>query len=247
MSLIENIAEGSIWGDGFGSNSTIPEPDWRVSAQESSLDTTTSLNTLATGRNRTGGYSEGMNLGIFGEQKSYKDRLNSITGEVRYSYSGGYNSRYDYDKDNGIAGYDIVGIKGSQVEQMRESIRAYVDRVQRTMEDALNQNANETKKAIRGEDAIAAVNEYVAKVKTYCQNIISSMLIFSDKLADVGNAWNKAQQTMASDVKVTTGSFSEGKTYSENVQYTGDTSSTASSTVLGGGASGPKFQVTYDQ
>lgn len=197
--------------------------NWNVEATKSSLDTSAALSGLQEGRNRTND--------SFLSQVGDALTLNSYTQKEHTAHNpiGSYVDMLtfgltDYSKEWGASwttGYDIVGIKGSMVGPMRESIRSYVARVQRTLEDALGTNSEEVRKAIRGEDAIAEVNKYIDKVKIYCENVISALLVFSDKLADVGNAWNAAQQKAASTVSATTGAFSEGTMYTENIQYTG--------------------------
>ena len=203
--------------------------DWNVGATKSSLDTSTALEQMKDGRNRKdllGGtlYDRGANLGGYGEKTKTE---HNGWGSVIDGSPWGRMFGTDYSKQWGetyTTGYDIVGIKGSMVESMRESIREYVARVQNTMTTALEPTYTEAKKAIRGDDAINEVNKYIEKVRTYCENVISSLLVFSDKLADVGNAWNTAQQNMGATISASTGAFSEGTAYSEQVQYTGDTS-----------------------
>ena len=104
---------------------------------------------------------------------------------------------------------------------MRNAIREYVTRVQNTVDQTLNTNDAELNKAVRGSEVKNAVNEYIDKVKLYCQNVTSGLLVFSDKLADVGNAWITATENMASNVKSTTSSFSEGSAYVDDQQYRG--------------------------
>lgn len=122
-----------------------------------------------------------------------------------------------------VTGYDIVGINGGQIENMRQTIREYVQRVQTKVDTTLNSSLEQARNAFRGEDAIAAVNSYIDKIKSYCMNMTSSLLGFSDKLADAGNAWITAQANIASNVTASTGAFSEGTAYTETVQYNGAT------------------------
>ena len=174
--------------------------DWNTEATKSNFETTNTLRNYQEGRNRY----ESTHSKIFGN-----------SGELNF---GGYGQNIHF--NNVIAtGYDIVGIKGSEVENMRNAIRDYVSNVQKEMDTKLSTSLEEARKAFRGDDVLSELNKYIDKVKLYCQNVISGLLVFSDKLADVGNAWQKAQQSMGGDISATTGAFSEGTAYSDDVQY----------------------------
>jgi len=181
--------------------------DWNTETTKSSFETDTVLSNYQQGRGRTdaGGSYDGYTL--HSNLSASTDPGALISNAVKV-FSG-----------NAVAGYNLVGIKATEVENMRESIRQYVANVQKVMDQALSTNAEELNKAVRGGEVEKAVNEYVDKVKAYCQNVISGLLVFSDKLADVGNAWVAATQNMAGDVRSTTGAFAEGSQYTESVQY----------------------------
>jgi len=56
-------------------------------------------------------------------------------------------------------------------------------------------------------------------------------------IADVGNAWIKAQENIGSNVKTATGNFSAGTKYTEDVTYSGSsTAGPAAGAVAGVGA-----------
>ena len=114
--------------------------------------------------------------------------------------------------------YSIVGIKAAQVEPMRQSIRTYVANIESYLEEALgNANAN-MDTAFRGSALQESVQSYLTKVKDYCNNLCSTLLAFSDKLADVSNAWLAATQAMSGNVSDAAGAFSAGTKYSDNMQ-----------------------------
>ena len=127
---------------------------------------------------------------------------------------------YD-DFEKKISGYNIIGINGNEVPRMREAIEEYVQNIQTYLEEAIIATEEQIAKAFRGGEAEAAVKQYLEKVKAYIHNVVSTLNAFSDKLADVGNAWVKAQSNIASNVNTSTGSFSEGNTYSTTIQYSG--------------------------
>ena len=172
---------------------------WETEATKSSFDTNSALNTMMEGRQR-GDVSGNYSLNTGGYQQ----------GTLREVWLGGQQV---------TTGYDMIGINGNQVESMRESIRAYVSNIQSVVESTLSTSSSEAYKAFRGEDAITAVNQYIDKVKLYCQNVTSTLLAFSDKLADVGNAWKTAQANIAGTVNSSTAGFSEGTAYQESVTY----------------------------
>ena len=117
--------------------------------------------------------------------------------------------------------YSIVGIKAAQVEPMRQSIRTYVKNIESYLNDALgNANAN-MDTAFRGSALQESVQSYLTKVKDYCNNLCSTLLAFSDKLADVSNAWLAATQAMSGNVSDATGAFSAGTRYSDDMDATG--------------------------
>ena len=207
---------------------------WNVEATKSSLNTSAALDGLQDGRNRNLGdrikyQTLDANLGRYGEktEKVYNSSGDAFASGLFDPFNLGYGDKI-VDLWGGTTevtkGYDIVGIKGTMVEPMRESIRGYVESVQKVMNTALDAVPEEARKAFRGEEALVEINKYIEKVRAYCQNVISALLVFSDKLADVGNAWNAAQQNMATTISSTTGAFSEGSAYTEGVQYTGPAS-----------------------
>lgn len=122
---------------------------------------------------------------------------------------------------NTISGYNMVGINGGEVTNMRNAVVDYVVAVQKSVEDAIKNAEDGIDDAFRGADARAAVIEYLEKVKLYITNLISQLESFADKIADVGNAWIAAQESFGSSVKSATGNFSEGTAYTQNVTYNG--------------------------
>jgi len=191
-------------------NDNTVSTDWRTAVQSSNLSTTDTLRGYQEGRNRQDG--------------NFVQQLGSFVSDARTI--GGY-------KESGLnlnigplsldfrTGYNLVGIKATEVENMRNAIRDYVARVQAKVNETLESNDAKLREAVRGAKVIEEVNAYIDKVKLYCQNVTSGLLVFSDKLADVGNAWITATENMASTVSSTTGAFSEGSRYTDNVQYRG--------------------------
>lgn len=178
---------------------------WETATTSSTHDAQAALNTHTGNRNRDTSSTGGLNFGGYDSRAVYGS-----------TYMRGRNEMSDLVH----GGYDMVGIVGTQVEPMRESIRTYVNDVQTVLADAIANAETGMNDAFRGVDAQAAVKEYLAKVKLYVNNLVTQLLSFSDKLADVGNAWQKAQENIGATVKTSTGSFSEGTAYVDNVTYT---------------------------
>ncbi len=176
---------------------------WNTETTVSQHDSNTALNTQIGGRNRDTFETSGLNFGGY-EYSEAKELWNDWLG----SSFGTMN-----------AGYDMVGIAGPEVENMREAIRAYVSNVQNVLKKVIEDSSNGINAAFRGSQAQEAVISYLEKVRLYINNLTSDLLSFSDKLADVGNAWKKAQEAIAGNINTSTGSFSEGTAYTENVTY----------------------------
>lgn len=192
---------------------------WETQATASGFDANAARNSIMEGRQR-GNESQNFGLGLNtgGFEQSSHTTVSEGTGDylLRGFTFGLYDGR---EYNTTTSGYDIVGINGNQVEPMRQSIRDYVSEVQGLIDTTLSTSADQARNAFRGEEAIAAVNAYIDKIKDYCKNITSTLLAFSDKLADVGNAWKAAQENIAGNVNSSTGTFSEGTAYTESVQY----------------------------
>lgn len=217
---------------------------WETQTTASTHEAQASLNAQVKGRNRDsvsmfdglsgvdfGGYQQQSNtLGGMGAGLAISNTLfpaNPFASAAGIAIGGGIGSTQ-------ITGYDMVGIVGSQVGPMRDSIAVYVSKIQKYVEEAIEKADAGMNSAFRGVDAQREVKAYLEKVKLYITNLISQLISFSDKLADVGNAWIKAQENIGSSVNASTGAFSEGTAYTESVTYQG----TGTSTGITGGSGG---------
>ena len=188
---------------------------WETQATASGFDANAARNSIMEGRQRG---NESQNFGLGLNTGGFEQTSSTHHHDVGINWFGVDWGGNDYTTTT-TSGYDIVGINGNQVEPMRQSIRDYVSEVQGLIDTTLSTSADQARNAFRGEEAIAAVNAYIDKIKDYCKNITSTLLAFSDKLADVGNAWRAAQENIAGNVNSSTGTFSEGTAYTESVQY----------------------------
>ena len=182
--------------------------NWDSEVAASQYDADQALNSHISGRNREDGSIQGSIANL----ASATDSLDDM-GEQNQAWD-----IFDW-VDN--KGYDIVGIKGSEVSNMRNSINEYVKNVQTYLNGVLKDKKNKAKDAFRGTEAEAAVKEYLDKVATYINNLLSQLNSFSDKIADVGNAWIQSQSNIAGSVNAAKNAFSEGSSYTESVQYRG--------------------------
>lgn len=108
--------------------------------------------------------------------------------------------------------YDVVGINANAVDGMRKQIRNSVQNLQNYI-DGIEAEAN-SDNAFRSEEIKAEVVKYVTTVKDYCKALISDLLAFSDKLADVKTAWEQSTKNFAtSSVSSAASSMSEHATY----------------------------------
>ena len=191
---------------------------WETETTQSGFDASSQMSNVISGRGRTVDFSDNSTFEQFGEGYTSGTVLNGA-GEHEVSTSKWYNP-FTWG-DTATVGYDIVGIKATEVPKMREAINDYVNNITTYLEGAIDTSKSQAKTAFRGSEAEEAVKAYLDKVKDYINNLVSHLLAFSDKLADIGNAWIDAQQNIASNVNASKGAFSEGSKYTETVQYRG--------------------------
>lgn len=109
--------------------------------------------------------------------------------------------------------YSVVGLNANKVPAMREAIRNYVNNINAHLE-AIDPKAD-ANSAFKSEEVQEAVKNYVTKVKEYCQNLISDLLAFSDKLADVQAAWEAFSGSASSNINAASGGLDAGAKYTE--------------------------------
>ncbi len=110
----------------------------------------------------------------------------------------------------GGGGLDVVGINAAKVPTMREAIRTSVSNLQAKIGE-IDANADASG-AYKSEEIQQAVVSYVESVKSYCSALISDLLAFSDKLADVENAWKTSSANFAGNISSSTSGLSDNST-----------------------------------
>lgn len=109
--------------------------------------------------------------------------------------------------------YSVVGMNATKIPAVRESIRSYVNAIT-THLDKIEPLAN-ANNAFRSEEVQKAISDYIVKVKEYCINLTSQLLAFSDKLADVQEAYNQNMSRLSGNINQQTTSFNGGQRYQE--------------------------------
>lgn len=96
-----------------------------------------------------------------------------------------------------LNGSSVVGINVNEINNMRGAIRNYIAQ----LEEHLNQvrtNADTTQ-AFKGEYAVA-IQEYVSAICEACKCVTSNLLIFSDKLVAVQEAYQARDTELKSAI-----------------------------------------------
>lgn len=131
--------------------------------------------------------------------------------------TGGF---FDHESHNAgwTSEYSVVGIQVDAVDSMREAIRTWVSDIQ-THLSGIEPTASAAQ-AFRSSDGQVeeAVRLYIENCKQYCMNLTSSLLAFSDKLADVRDAWVRSTGNLAGTITADTQATSAGTAYTETMQ-----------------------------
>ena len=114
--------------------------------------------------------------------------------------------------------YSVVGLNVESVDSMREAIRTWISGIQTHLSD-IDPTASAAQ-AFRSTDGQVeeAVRLYIENCKQYCMNLTSSLLVFSDKLAEVRDAWVKSTGNLAGTITADTQATSAGTAYTETIQ-----------------------------
>ena len=115
-----------------------------------------------------------------------------------------------------IKEYDVVGLNVGQVENMRDAIRDYVTAIQ-THLNGINALAD-ANNAFKHTDVQGAMEKYIDTVKSYCMNLVSQLLAFSDKLGDVKNTYEANMQSLSNTINTKNTAFDAGTQYQETIQ-----------------------------
>ena len=109
--------------------------------------------------------------------------------------------------------YSIVGINANQVPAMKNAIANYVEAIQNHLEKI--ETSADSSQAFKSDAVKTAVQNYLLTLKDYCQNLVSQMLAFSDKLQEVYEKWVEATGNMAQSVNSSASGFNKGTRYTQ--------------------------------
>lgn len=138
---------------------------------------------------------------------------------AREGYRNGNLGVYIRGTGTQISNESVVGINVAYVDQMRDAIRNYVEKIKTHLEGI--EPLADANNAFKNDEMQRAVQNYIGIVQDYCVNLTSQLLAFSDKLGDVKNAYKSTMESLAEQIDNNTGSFatnSNGRQYQETIQ-----------------------------
>ena len=125
-------------------------------------------------------------------------------------------SHYDQKSSDFIGSGAIIGLNANEIPNIKESIRTMCDNI--TTELNKIQTDADSEVAFKGEGVKTALQEYINKVTEYCNNLISTMKAFNDKLTDVQNQWAAAVSDMSQTISSNAGQYETSTQYTEQLQ-----------------------------
>lgn len=97
-----------------------------------------------------------------------------------------------------FAGYDVVGMKVSEVPQIKSALEHYMAHILGRLMD-LEMGANKDS-AFKSRKVQSAVDQYLVEVRDLCMNLVTNLEAFDDKLTDVANKWAAQTSEMSSNI-----------------------------------------------
>lgn len=128
------------------------------------------------------------------------------------------NSRTASNAFNTNMSYSVVGINANKIPATRAAIQSYVNDVKAVLKDMDTQV--ETAGAFRGDAVKKAVQEYLVTVKTYCENLVTYLNVFSDKLKDVQDSWEKYLEQAGTSINTQKSGFGTYQAYQSKYSNT---------------------------
>lgn len=142
---------------------------------------------------------------------SFNSGLNGLDGGESFSLLEGL-------RGNGFKkGYDVVGINASKITtSVIPAFEDYIKNINNKIKE-IKVTAAKMNSAFKGSDLQKAVTSYVDKMETYMVNFTTQLRAFEDKLMDVKNAWDKAQQQQAQTISKTGNDFANVNSYTRQI------------------------------
>ena len=121
-----------------------------------------------------------------------------------------------YEQKDFVGSGEIIGLNANEIPNIKESIRTMCDNISAELNKI--QTDADSEVAFKGEGVKTALQEYITKVTESCDNLISTMKAFNDKLTDVENQWKAAVGSMTDTISTSAGQYATGTQYTEQLQ-----------------------------
>ena len=134
---------------------------------------------------------------------------NTIDNHNNWSSIGNVGQNDDF----GDGGYSVVGINVNQIPNMRTAIREYVDKITNHM-DNINPILSSSS-AFQSDEVKIATEKFINTVKEIVSNYLSGLLVFSDKLEDISEVYQRNVERLAKTIDDATNNTDIGTKYTE--------------------------------
>ncbi len=122
-------------------------------------------------------------------------------------------------RENGLSSfnnntYDVVGLNTQQIPMMKEAIRAYIEEIKahlRKIDISVDPSIG-----VKGANVEQAVRDYIGRVVFYCNQVLSYLAAFNDKLQKVQEAWEAYDKSTADTIR---GTIDSNFTNGGNLSY----------------------------
>ena len=142
----------------------------------------------------------------------------SVSSHMDNQISSRGKDLFNFNASDGNA-FSLVGLNAGKIPEMRDAIHAWVTNIQSHVESFKTDVTRD--EAIKSAEVSMAVEEYLKNVKTYCMNLCTYLLAFSDKLKDVYNAYEENMKTLAGAVNEQGAGNATGEEYVDNKVQSG--------------------------
>ena len=107
-----------------------------------------------------------------------------------------------------IGKYNMVGINANAIDDMRFAIRIYVENIEAHL-NSVAQDAADNAYAFKGQYA-NSITEYVQAVSDVVKSLTTQLLIFSDKLVEIKEAYQEQDINLTRSISASTSNTQSG-------------------------------------
>lgn len=107
-----------------------------------------------------------------------------------------------------IGKYNMVGINANSIDDMRFAIRIYVENIEAHL-NSVAQDAVDNTYAFKGQYA-NSITEYVQAVSDVVKSLTTQLLIFSDKLVEIKEAYQEQDINLTRSISAATSNTQSG-------------------------------------